>query len=161
MSDLPDNPIDNLYCEYLMAVINPIFVAVMNMDAMHSLPVSSLSATLKNLLLGFSISDLKLPTPIINILILTIFSDVIDPVEHVLSGHSHSLEIQSPIVDTVQAHLPTHVYYLHTLAWLHLVVPDPHNEAVNSLVLPLNYSLCENDSIVRVTSAICYPVLLR
>jgi hypothetical protein len=79
---------------------------------------------------------------------LTIWCDVIQFVKHVHSRYSDLLECQLAIVNAIEAQLPSHVLDLHTLAWLHVVVSDADDEGVDSLVLSLDYGLCEDNRIV-------------
>jgi hypothetical protein len=96
-----------------------------------------------------------------DLIILTIFSDIIDLIEHVNYWHSHLIEHQLAIVDTIQAHFPAHIFNCDTLTRLHLAVTDGYDEGVDSLIFAFNQSLCENNRVVSVTSAICDPIFLR
>ena len=69
-------------------------------------------------------------------------------------------EAQSRIVDTVQAKLDTHIFDENTFAWLHLLVSDAHNEAINTFVFVSNDCLGEYDCVVSMTSSIGNPELL-
>ena len=49
VSELPVSPTESLYCEYLIAIAKFILVPDIAIAEIQSLPLSSLSATLKNL----------------------------------------------------------------------------------------------------------------
>ena len=69
-------------------------------------------------------------------------------------------EDQFTVIDAVEAHLVTHVFYYHTCAGFHLGVTDSHDEGVHSLILAFDNSLSKDNSIVGVTGTIGDPVLL-
>ena len=64
------------------------------------------------------------------------------------------------IINAIEADLHSHILNHDTLARLHLVVSDAHNEAVNTLVLSVDDGLGEHDGIVGVAGSIGDPVLL-
>jgi hypothetical protein len=106
-------------------------------------------------------SDLNTPKIKINTSsLLTIFGDIINLVEHVNARHAHLLKHQLSIVNTVESHLPPHIFNGDSLIWFHLSIPDGNDERINTLVLTFDYSLCEYNSVVSMACPVSNPVLL-
>ena len=70
------------------------------------------------------------------------------------------IESQASIVDTIQGNLHAHILDHHPFARSHLLVPDPHNKAVDSLVLPVDDRLREHNRIVGMAGTVRDPELL-
>lgn len=132
------------------------------MAEMQSLPERSLSATLKKRWLFFFKSDLKTPkVKMINTSSLTIFSDIINFIKHRDSRDTNLIKHQLSIVNSIETHLPAHIFNSDPLDGFHLCISNRHDKWIDSLILSLHESLCKHDSIVSVTGAIRDPILLR
>ena len=133
----------------------------MHIAEIQSLPERSLSATLKKRWLFFFKSDLNTPKfKMINTSSLTLFSDIINFIKHSNSRDTNLIKHQLSIVDSIEAHLPAHVFNRDTFIWLHRLIPNRYNERVNPLILALHHRLCKHYGIVSMTSAISDPILL-
>jgi hypothetical protein len=64
------------------------------------------------------------------------------------------------IVNSIQAHLYTHILNHYTLARLHVISTDAHNKATNSLILASDNSLGKHNGVVRVAGTISDPEFL-
>ena len=91
---------------------------------------------------------------------LAVLGDIVECIEHGLAWNPHIVKHEPSIVDSIEADFPAHVLDHDTLAWLHLVVTDPHDEGVDALVFTAHQSLSKDDGIVGVASTVGDPELL-
>lgn len=68
---------------------------------------------------------------------------------------------KSPVVNWVQSHLDTHVLDHDSFCWLHVVITDCHDEAIDAFILTVYDCLSKNNGLVCVAGSICDPILLR
>ncbi len=71
------------------------------------------------------------------------------------------IEHQAAVVNTIEAHLDSHVFNEDALARLHLIITDPDDKAIDALVLAVDYCLGKYDCIVSMACTIRDPELLR
>ena len=74
----------------------------------------------------------------INTSSLTLFSDIINFIKHRDSRDANLIKHQLSIVDSIETHLPAHVFNRDTFIWLHALVPYWHYKRVNPLILALH-----------------------
>jgi hypothetical protein len=97
----------------------------------------------------------------INTSSLTIFSDIINLIKHRNSRDTNLIKHQLSIVNSIETHLPAHIFNSDPLDRLHLSISNGHYKWIDSLILPLHECLCKHDGIVGVTGTIRDPILLR
>jgi len=71
------------------------------------------------------------------------------------------IEHKSTVVNWIESHFNSHIFNHDTSGWLHVVVSDGDDEAVDSFVDSVDDGLSKDDGLVGVTGSVSDPVLLR
>jgi hypothetical protein len=71
------------------------------------------------------------------------------------------IKFEFSIVNSVETKFESHIFDTYTSARLHLVITNPHNERVYSLIFALYNSLSKDNGIVSMACSIGDPILLR
>ena len=137
VSDSPVGPTANLCYEYRTVLRRHILVDPKHIDAMHNLPLRSLSATLKNLALGFFSSDSNFPSSVTSQILLSIaslgtltwsnislplsigFSPILTPMSSIMTPFAGFM-LSSRIVTMkllTPSFLPFTIVWAKTMAW--------------------------------------------
>jgi len=83
-----------------------------------------------------------------------LFIDVTIPVHHIDSGNADILELESGVIDSVQAEFNTHIIYLHSGKHLEVGIADRNHEGIYSFILAFYDSLSEDKSVVGVLESV-------
>ena len=91
---------------------------------------------------------------------VSLFVDIAVLAEHVNAGNPDAVEAQDSIVNTVDSNLDAHIAARDTWHQVHVLIPDGHQECVDTLVLAIDDGLTEDDGHVSVMESVGDPVLL-
>ncbi len=82
-------------------------------------------------------------------------------VQQILSWNSNIIKRQLGVVNPIQTHLVSHIFYSNTWHRLQLIITNTNQNTMDAMVLTPSECLSEHYAVLSMLSSICNPISLQ